>query len=127
MSNAPTALFDPSVLPAALETSDADTLVSFYEMFILVTRDSWLQLGQSTLGPDMADVRSVAHKLKSSSASIGAMRLRDALLTLEQLAAKHIDSAPPVPEVSEQIDRTSLLINASVNIVQAHIDSLKPR
>lgn len=127
MSNSPAILFDPAVLPSALETNDVDTLASFYEMFILVTRDSWQQLTNSTSRLDLAKVRSAAHKLKSSSASIGAMQLTEALQALECLATETMAGDGQIQDIGERIAQTELLVTASVKVVQAHIDSLRPR
>jgi len=120
MSSSSNRLFDPAILPAALETDDADTLVSFYEMFVLVTRDSWQQLANAGVDPDVSEVGGIAHKLKSSSASIGAMQLAEALSVLEDLAVRRDADA-----VHECIAQTARTFRESINAVQAHIDLIR--
>lgn len=122
MSQYSEALFDTSVLPSAIETDDADILLSFYEMFIEVTRESWLQLPITPASSELSRVRDITHKLKSSAASVGALRLRSALQSLEQQAADQQATG-----ITEHIAQTALVVAESLNAVQAHVDLIKQR
>lgn len=113
-------LFDPQILPTVLDTDDVDTLVSFYEMFVLVTRDSWQEIAVFHAGSDFSRVKGIAHKLKSSSATIGAMQLAEALKVLEDLAASRDADA-----VRRCIAETAEAVSDAVNTVQCHMDAMR--
>jgi HPt (histidine-containing phosphotransfer) domain-containing protein len=115
-------LFDPRVLPAALEMDDPETLASFYEMFIMVTRESLLELRECHQGADLATLEHIAHKLKSSSASIGAIKLAESFKTIESLAAAKLQG-----EAYQLLPETSAIATLSINAVQQHVDSLVRR
>jgi len=124
MNQSTLSLFDPGILPAALEIDDADTLTSFYDMFIMVTRESWQELGTQEQEKDLefAKIKDIAHKLKSSSVSIGAMQLADAFKTLERLAQDQ-----QIKAVTEHMELTDRLVTQSINAVQQHINTLTDR
>jgi HPt (histidine-containing phosphotransfer) domain-containing protein len=112
-------LFDPRVLPAALEMDDAETLASFYQMFIMVTRESLQELSDCRQSADLTKVKDIAHKLKSSSASIGALQLAEAFRAIESLAA-----AKQEAETYRLLNETTCIATLSINAVQQHVDSM---
>jgi HPt (histidine-containing phosphotransfer) domain-containing protein len=86
------ALFDVTVLPGALQSDDPQLLEMFYRMFLELSEDAWPQVGPVGQAADLPVVRHVAHKLRSSAASVGAMALAIELESLER-AAERGDSA----------------------------------
>lgn len=113
-------LFDSTALPSSLGTSDADVLVQFYEMFLQTTLEYWSDLDTGSNPPDLTLVRHTAHKLKSSSASMGALALAQSLKELELVAAEG-----DLLKVSQKTDQTKLVLDATVKIVQQRLGSLE--
>ena len=113
-------LFDKTMLPNSLGTSEADILVQFYEMFIQITLESWRDLSAGNNSHDFKLVRQIAHKLKSSSASIGAIALAQSLKELEMAAT---DSN--LLQVIEKTERTSQLLEETVACVRSELASLQ--
>lgn len=113
-------LFDKNALPSSLGTSEADVLVQFYDMFIQITTDAWSDLFNNNTSNDLKQVRQTAHKLKSSSASVGAFALANALKELEMAAADD-----NLPLVTEKIEKTSELLNATVEQVRLELNTLQ--
>jgi HPt (histidine-containing phosphotransfer) domain-containing protein len=113
-------LFDKTALPTSLGTSDADVLIQFYEMFIQITLDSWGELSVGNSTHDFKLVRQIAHKLKSSSASIGAMALAQSLKELEVAATES-----NLLRVIEKTEHTTRLLEDTVAHVRAELASLQ--
>jgi HPt (histidine-containing phosphotransfer) domain-containing protein len=113
-------LFDKNALPSSLGTSEADVLVQFYDMFIQITLDAWSDLCANNVRDDLKQVRQTAHKLKSSSASVGAFALANSLKELEMAAAD--DNAQLV---SEKIGKTTELLHATVEHVRLVLTTLQ--
>jgi HPt (histidine-containing phosphotransfer) domain-containing protein len=119
MPSSAAVIFDPSILPVNLGTDDPETLASFYEMFIELTQAVWAEVQSSQTGVAPEALRSTAHKLKSSSASIGALRLTEELRRLEQLAVRQ-----DALQITTQIALVSSLVEESVLAVRAYITEL---
>lgn len=113
-------LFDTTTLPNSLGTSEADILIQFYEMFIQITLESWQDMSAGNNSHDFKLVRQIAHKLKSSSASIGAMALAQSLKELELAAT---DSN--LLRVIETTERTSQLLAETVASVRSELAILQ--
>jgi HPt (histidine-containing phosphotransfer) domain-containing protein len=113
-------LFDKTALPSALGTSEAEVLIQFYDMFIQITMDAWSDLSRGNTIDDLKQVRHTAHKLKSSSASVGAIALANSLKELE-LAATDGN----VLLVNEKIAGTSQLLNSTVAEVRRELNTLQ--
>jgi HPt (histidine-containing phosphotransfer) domain-containing protein len=109
-------LFDTAVLPAALESDDPELLQSFYDMFVTHTRDSSQILRNVALPCDFDAIRRAAHSLKSSSRSIGAMKLGELLRDLE-LAAEEQSAAALfscLSEIEQVLPETLAVISAEI-------------
>jgi HPt (histidine-containing phosphotransfer) domain-containing protein len=120
MNHSTMVLFDKTALPSSLGTSENDVLIQFYEMFIQITLESWNDLSVSNKSNDFKLVRQTAHKLKSSSASVGALALADSLKSLEMAA-----SDGNLLRVIEQTEQTTQLLNSTIELVRAELTSLQ--
>jgi HPt (histidine-containing phosphotransfer) domain-containing protein len=77
------AVFDAEQLPMALESNEEDVLCEFYELFLVQIEELVNVFGSPGIATQADSVRLLAHKLKSSSLSVGAMRLGEQLAELE--------------------------------------------
>lgn len=80
-----TLLFDKTVLPQALGVTDVPTLVSFYEIFLQQARPLLEVLQPGAVLQRDRVLEKLAHKLKSSSFTVGAQPLGVLLSRLEAL------------------------------------------
>lgn len=112
-------LFDKTALPSSLGTSEADVLIQFYDMFIQITVESWNDISAGNKSHDFKLVRQTAHKLKSSSASVGALALADSLKSLEMAAADG-----NLLRVLELIEQTTQLLHTTIDLVREELTSL---
>lgn len=94
--------------------------MQFYEMFIQITLESWNDLSVGDKSNDLKLVRQTAHKLKSSSASVGALALAESLKSLEKSAA-----AGNLLRVIEQAEQTAQLLHCTIDLVRAELTSLQ--
>lgn len=89
-------LFDPERLPLSLESREEDVLREFYELFLVQLAE--LQHAPMLTEPvrDWPSIRLLAHKLKSSSLAVGAVRLGELLAALEDAcqsaSAAHLET-----------------------------------
>jgi HPt (histidine-containing phosphotransfer) domain-containing protein len=113
-------LFDKTALPSSLGTSENDVLIQFYDMFIQITLESWSDLSNINKSNDLKLVRQTAHKLKSSSASVGALALADSLKQLELATADG-----NLLRVIEQTEKTTQLLHATIDLVRAELARLQ--
>jgi HPt (histidine-containing phosphotransfer) domain-containing protein len=113
-------LFDKTALPSSLGTSENDVLIQFYDMFIQITLESWSDLSNINKSNDLKLVRQTAHKLKSSSASVGARALADSLKQLELATADG-----NLLRVIEQTEKTTQLLHATIDLVRAELARLQ--
>jgi HPt (histidine-containing phosphotransfer) domain-containing protein len=120
MNQSTIVLFDKTALPSSLGTSKNDVLIQFYEMFIQITLESWNDLSAGNNSHDFKLVFQTAHKLKSSSASVGALALADSLKSLEMAAADG-----NLVRVIEQTERTTQLLHSTIDLVRAELTSLQ--
>jgi len=87
-----TPLFDPQLLGNMLGITDAQTLATFYDLFL---QQAWplLALLQAAAEPGHESaLEKLAHKLKSSAHSVGAFPLSETLGQIEQLCRAGDDS-----------------------------------
>jgi HPt (histidine-containing phosphotransfer) domain-containing protein len=120
MNHASAKLFDNTALPSSLGTSDADVLVDFYEMFLQTTQESWNELDAGKKTPDFKRIRHTAHKLKSSSASMGALALAQSLKELELAATEGVQL-----HVIKHTEQTRLVLEATMDMVRQELISLE--
>jgi len=120
MNDKTVVLFDKTVLPSALGSSETGLLIQFYEMFIEITTDTWNELCGTTTTDDLRQVRQAAHKLKSSSASVGALALANSLKELEFAAADG-----NVMLVTEKIEKTTDLLHSTIEQVRLELNGLQ--
>jgi HPt (histidine-containing phosphotransfer) domain-containing protein len=76
-------VFDAEQLPMALESNEEDALREFYDLFLVQIEELVNVFGSPGISSQADTVRLLAHKLKSSSLSVGAMRLGEQLAELE--------------------------------------------
>lgn len=113
-------LFDKTALPMSLGTTENDVLIQFYEMFIQINLESWNDLSNSNKSNDLRLVRETAHKLKSSSASVGALALADSLKSLEMAAADG-----NLLRVIEETEQTTQLLHSTIDLIRAELTFLQ--
>ena len=113
-------LFDKTALSSSLGTSKNDVLMQFYEMFIQITLESWNDLSAGNKSNDLKLVRQTAHKLKSSSASVGALALAESLKSLEMAAADG-----NLLQVIEQTEQTTQLLHNTLDLICAELTFLQ--
>ena len=113
-------LFDKTALPMSLGTTENDVLIQFYDMFIQINLESWNDLSNSTKSNDLRLVRQTAHKLKSSSASVGALALAESLKSLEIAAADG-----NLLQVIEQTEQTTQLLHNTLDLIRAELTFLQ--
>jgi HPt (histidine-containing phosphotransfer) domain-containing protein len=113
-------LFDKTALPTSLGTTENDVLIQFYEMFIQINLESWNDLSNSNKSNDLRLVRETAHKLKSSSASVGALALADSLKSLEMAAADG-----NLLRVIEETEQTTQLLHSTIDLIRAELTFLQ--
>ena len=113
-------LFDKTALPMSLGTTEKDVLIQFYDMFIQINLESWNDLSNSTKSNDLRLVRQTAHKLKSSSASVGALALAESLKSLEMAAADG-----NLLQVIEQTEQTTQLLHNTIDLIRAELTFLQ--
>lgn len=113
-------LFDKTALPMSLGTTEKDVLIQFYDMFIQINLESWNDLSNINKSNDLRLVRQTAHKLKSSSASVGALALADSLKCLEMAAADG-----NLLQVIEQTEQTKQLLHNTIDLIRAELTFLQ--
>ena len=113
-------LFDKTALPTSLGTTENDVLIQFYEMFIQINLESWDDLSDSNKSNDLRLVRETAHKLKSSSASVGALALADSLKSLEMAATDG-----NLLRVIEETEQTTQLLHSTIDLIRAELTFLQ--
>ncbi len=113
-------LFDKTALPMSLGTTENDVLIQFYDMFIQINLESWNDLSNINKSNDLRLVRQTAHKLKSSSASVGALALADSLKCLEMAAADG-----NLLQVIEQTEQTTQLLHNTIDLIRAELTFLQ--
>ena len=113
-------LFDKTALPTSLGTTENDVLIQFYEMFIQINLESWDDLSNSNKSNDLRLVRETAHKLKSSSASVGALALADSLKSLEMAATDG-----NLLRVIEETEQTTQLLHSTIDLIRAELTFLQ--
>ena len=107
-------IFDSEQLPAALETREEEVLQDFYALFLEQLVELQRALATATAQRDKVNFRLLAHKLKSSSLLVGAMRLGAALAALEEscLSCADADIDALIARVIETSSLTSTAIRA---------------
>ena len=85
-SPASPALFNPEVLSAKLGTDDSAKLRALYELYLEHTAIEVVLLQQMSFPDDLNRLNATAHKLKSSSANVGAEQMVSELQVLETAA-----------------------------------------
>lgn len=78
-------LFDETLLGRSLGLQDAATLANFYELFLQQARPLLESMQPGAAMRDLQGLEKLAHKLKSSSHSVGAQPLGETLAQLETL------------------------------------------
>ena len=107
-------IFDSEQLPLALETREEDVLQDFYALFQQQLDELQAVLASATALCDRANVRQLAHKLKSSSLAVGAIRLGEALAALEESCLSWTDA--DIDVLIADVIETSSLTAAAVRV-----------
>jgi len=107
-------IFDSEQLPAALETREEEVLQDFYALFLQQLVELQMGLASATALRDRANVRLLAHKFKSSSLAVGAIRLGAALAALEEscLSCADADIDAWIARIIETSSLTTTAIRA---------------
>lgn len=79
-------VFDSQALQTTLGLTEAEVLVDFFDVFLHYTCEKWQELASACEAENFAKVRDISHSLKSSSHSVGALRLSRYFAELEMLA-----------------------------------------
>ena len=113
----------PSIDPAALEgikslrrEGTPDPLARVIDKYLTIMPDELAALQQAAAAGDMEQLRKLAHKLKSSSASLGAMRLSDMFKSLEIAAENNEAGAVPpiVTDVDGEFERVAEYLKSEI-------------
>jgi len=105
-------IFDSEQLPLALEIREEEVLQDFYALFLQQLVELQMGLASATALRDRANVRLLAHKLKSSSLAVGAIRLGEALAALEESCLSWPDA--DIDALIARVIETSSLTAAAV-------------
>lgn len=106
MTFAADAIFDPDILPDVLGDSDPAVLIDFYDIFLSFTAESWQELVSSAKSGNWQKVSTLAHSLKSSSRSIGALTLGSAMAELEKTTEEGAAADDLLQRISTIVDVT---------------------
>ena len=89
--------FDPAVLAELEAEADADFVRELVTTFVEESRDLIVQIADAGRDHDATGMRRLAHSLKSSSASVGAVALAARARNIEALARDDdLDAAAPL-------------------------------
>lgn len=118
-------LFDQQVLRQMLALQDPRMLADFYSLYLAQAREL---LDVFLPGAEMREdrvVEKLAHKLKSSSRSVGAHALGDILERVEQISRSGdmMALAPLIAQTRAMAEQTFTMIAAHAESLLAHIDS----
>lgn len=111
-------VFEPSILLDMLGEADNETLIDFFTIYLQHTSNTWLEIHNYVNANDWHSVSSLAHSLKSSSRSIGAIQFGDLMEQLEKTTKEGV-AAP------ELVERGSLSLNKTRDAIQQHMTNLK--
>ena len=75
---------DATVLPKLLGTGDPKTVAGFYASFLSSSEETVVEIGTAFASQNTMEIGQLAHKLKSSAKTVGALALSDCCLALEQ-------------------------------------------
>lgn len=111
-------IFDTEQLPLALETREEDVLRDFYALFLQQLVELQKGLASVTALRDRGNVRLLAHKLKSSSLVVGAIRLGEELAALEEACLSSADAEIDalIARVIETCSLTAVAIQARLQL-----------
>ena len=114
MSDSALPWLDTRHLAEALETDAPEILRDFYSLFHQQLQDMQTQLDAWQKPLDIAELRLLAHKLKSSSRTVGALALGEQLETLEHACVQGaVDSVEAALEATRLAGaRTDLAVQA---------------
>jgi HPt (histidine-containing phosphotransfer) domain-containing protein len=111
-------LFDPKALEKTLEESDPDILISFYQIFMDHTLSSWQAAETAANSGGWSEVSALAHSIKSSSRSIGALSLSALMSDIEKITTNGSAALNEVKSASQLVRRTRLAIVEHIAILQ---------
>jgi HPt (histidine-containing phosphotransfer) domain-containing protein len=112
-------LFDKNVLPEALEESDPELLLSFYQLFLDHTLPAWQDATEAANEKQWGRLRTVAHSLKSSSMGVGATAIGRKMAELERLIDEGSEPAAVIIEqATEIITQTSAVLLEYIAFLQ---------
>lgn len=95
---------DPEPLRQLAALAKPEVIQRMIRTFVDSTRSRIEQLTTAAAKGDLATVRFEAHTLKSSSAAVGALRLSNLCLELEQLIDESAGDLPEVTAISASIE-----------------------
>lgn len=113
-------VFDCLALERILGISDKSVLIDFFEVFLSFTQDSWQDIEKASREKDFRKVSHLAHSLKASSHSVGALRLARAFTELE-LIAKSGD----LTECLDATGNTAIVYRDTLSAIDKHLKSLQ--
>lgn len=113
--------FTRTALPKAMESEDPVLLEEMYLLFLDQAWQLMLQIESHAGRSDYRQLRQIAHKLKSSAHTVGAVEVAAILAELEAAAAAHLEYA-----LLHCIAMLHQALDAVQRAILAEIDRLKP-
>ena len=104
-------VLDPDALKAIVG-DDPDSVTHFLGEYLSISRHQADELGTAITNNDIQKIAGLAHKLKSSSRTIGAMRLGDVCANLESVCKANDRSA--IVETLIEFDHNYALVEAEI-------------
>lgn len=111
-----TALLDKAVIVETLGSNDPALICEFYQLFVAHAQSIAPSFGAAFESANLEQLRGLAHQLKSSAASVGAVALARMLRQLEQVARQG-DQAGSVA-LTLQIEQS---LQCTVELIQTEL------
>jgi len=107
---------DATVLPKLLGSEDPKTLVGFYASFISSSEETVVGVGTAFASQNAMEIGRLAHKLKSSAKTVGALALSDCCLALEQAG-----KAGDIDGIADRMDEFQSLYQSASDWIKAYM------
>ncbi|NWF39206.1 PAS domain S-box protein [Mariprofundus sp. NF] len=107
---------DATVLPKLLGTGDPKTVAGFYASFLSSSEETVVEIGTAFAKKNAMETGQLAHKLKSSAKTVGALALADCCLALEQAG-----KAGDMDGIADQMDEFQLLYRSAADWIKTYM------
>ncbi|NWF37090.1 PAS domain S-box protein [Mariprofundus sp. KV] len=107
---------DATVLPKLLGSDDPKTVAGFFASFLSSSEKTVVEIGTAFASQNAMEIGQLAHKLKSSAKTVGAMPLADCCLALEQAG-----KAGDIDGVADRMDEFQSLYQSTTDWIKAYM------